>query len=395
MTKQSMAFSIDTDIRLLLPSTSLDSLCRCPAPSDTSANLRTGLLCTTKLITLQLNHEMLALYYGIGGFISFESRNAQWGTGAIKAISLMLKQELPGLRGFSETNIKRMRQFYEAWFPYFTNRPFQMGDLELTVSDKAIIIRPLTTGDLSEQDLKAFLSVGFTLHGILLSKTETLDERLFYIRMCAEKFWDADELRYHIGEGLYTDNRIQQTNFGTTIADDSYRRKALQSFKDEYLVDFVNIEDEDAFDERVLENEIVRNIKNFIMAMGTDFTFMGNQYHLKVGEEDYYVDLLFYHRRLRCLVAAELKRGRFRAEYVGKLNLYLSALDEYVKLPDENPSIGIILCRSKDDKVVEFSFRDTFKAMGVATYKTRKEIEAKQEIENQFLRMGEELKKLL
>jgi hypothetical protein len=343
----------------------------------------------------KVNHEMLALYYGIGGFISFESRNAQWGTGAIKAISLMLKQELPGLRGFSETNIKRMRQFYEAWSPYFTNRPFQMGDLELTVSDKAIIIRPLTTGDLSDQDLKAFLSVGFTLHGILLSNTETLDERLFYIRMCAEKFWDADELRYHIGEGLYKENRIQQTNFGTTIADDSYRRKALQSFKNEYLVDFVNIEDEDAFDERVLENEIVRNIKNFIMAMGTDFTFMGNQYHLKVGEEDYYVDLLFYHRRLRCLVAAELKRGRFRAEYVGKLNLYLSALDEYVKLPDENPSIGIILCRSKDDKVVEFSFRDTFKAMGVATYKTRKEIEAKQEIENQFLRMGEELKKLL
>ena len=343
----------------------------------------------------KVNHEMLALYYGIGGFISFESRNAQWGTGAIKAISLMLKQELPGLRGFSETNIKRMRQFYEAWSPYFTNRPFQMGDLELTVSDKAIIIRPLTTGDLSDQDLKAFLSIGFTLHGILLSNTETLDERLFYIRMCAEKFWDADELRYHIGEGLYKENRIQQTNFGTTIADDSYRRKALQSFKNEYLVDFVNIEDEDAFDERVLENEIVRNIKNFIMAMGTDFTFMGNQYHLKVGEEDYYVDLLFYHRRLRCLVAAELKRGRFRAEYVGKLNLYLSALDEYVKLPDENPSIGIILCRSKDDKVVEFSFRDTFKAMGVATYKTRKEIEAKQEIENQFLRMGEELKKLL
>lgn len=151
----------------------------------------------------KVNNEMLALYYGIGGFISFESRNAQWGTGAIKAISLMLKQELPGLRGFSETNIKRMRQFYEAWSPYFTNRPFQMGDLELTVSDKAIIIRPLTTGDLSDQDLKAFLSIGFTLHGILLSNTETLDERLFYIRMCAEKFWDADELRYHIGEGLY------------------------------------------------------------------------------------------------------------------------------------------------------------------------------------------------
>lgn len=343
----------------------------------------------------KVNHEMLALYYGIGGFISYESRNAQWGTGAIKAISRMLKQELPGLRGFSESNIKRMRQFYEAWSPYFINRPFGTGDLTLSVSDKTIIIRPLTTGELTEQDLKAFLSVGFSLHDILLSKTETLEERLFYIRLCATKFWDGDELKFHISEKLYKKNQIRQTNFETTITDDSYRQKALRCFKDEYLVEFVNIEDDEVIDERVLENEIVRNIKNFIMAMGSDFTYMGNQYHLKVGEEDYYVDLLFYHRRLRCLVAVELKRGKFRPEYVGKLNLYLSALDEYVKLPDENPSIGIILCRYKDDKVVEFSFRDTFKAMGVATYKTGKEIEAKQEIENQFLKMGEELKKLL
>lgn len=343
----------------------------------------------------KVNHEMLALYYGIGGFISYESRNAQWGTGAIKAISRMLKQELPGLRGFSESNIKRMRQFYEAWSPYFINRPFGTGDLTLSVSDKSIIIRPLSTGELTEQDLNAFLSVGFSLHDILLSKTETLEERLFYIRLCATKFWDGDELKFHIAEKLYKKNQIRQTNFETTITDDSYRQKALRCFKDEYLVEFVNIEDDEVIDERVLENEIVRNIKNFIMAMGLDFTYMGNQYHLKVGEEDYYVDLLFYHRRLRCLVAVELKRGKFRPEYVGKLNLYLSALDEYVKLPDENPSIGIILCRYKDDKVVEFSFRDTFKAMGVATYKTGKEIEAKQEIENQFLKMGEELKKLL
>ena len=342
-----------------------------------------------------VNHEMLALYYGIGGFISTESRSAQWGSGAIKTISAMLKQELPGLRGFSETNIKRMRQFYEVWCPYFTNRPFETGDLTIAVSDKAIAIRPLATGELSEQDLKSFLSVGFTLHDILLGKTKTLDERLFYIRLCAERFWDADELKYHLKEKLYNPNTIQQTNFARTIDNAVYRQKALQSFKDEYLVDFVNIEDGEVVDERMLENAIVHNIKNFIMAMGSDFTFMGNQYRLKVGDEEFYVDLLFYHRRLRCLVAVELKRGRFHSEYVGKLNLYLSALDEYVKLPDENPSIGIILCRSKDDKVVEFSFRDTFKAMGVATYKTRREFEAKQEIENQFIKMGEELKKLL
>ena len=344
----------------------------------------------------KVNHEMLALYYGIGGFISTERRNAQWGSGAIKTIAAMLKAELSGLRGFSEVNIKRMRLFYEAWSPYFENRPLLTDDLKVAVAEKSIVIRPLTTDELSEEDLTAFLSIGFTHHDVILSRTKSLEERLFYIRNAAEKFWDVDDLKYHIKEHLYKSNQIQQTNFAVTISDQAYRQKALQSFKDEYLVDFVNIEDEDALDERMLENEIVRNIKNFIMAMGgADFTYMGNQYHVKVGEEDYYIDLLFFHRRLRCLVAVELKRGRFHAEYVGKLNLYLSALVEYVKLPDENPSIGIILCRSKDNKVVEFSFRDTFKAMGVATYKTKKEIEAQKEIESQLLKMGEGLKELL
>ncbi len=353
-----------------------------------------------------VNHEMLALYYGIGGFISNESRSAQWGSSAIKTISAMLKQELPGLRGFSEGNIKKMRLFYEAWPQFDRNRASATHDSAIDIiSNRAltthdlnlseIMVRPLATDELTSAEVQAFSNIGFTHHYEIIKKAESLQERLYYIQLCATKFWNVDELKYHLKEKLYKPNTIQLTNFATTIDNTAYRQKALQSFKNEYLVDFVNIEDGEVVDERVLENEIVRNIKNFIMAMGTDFTYMGNQYYLKVGEEDYYVDLLFYHRRLRCLVAVELKRGKFHSEYVGKLNLYLSALDEYVKLPEENPSIGIILCRSKDDKVVEFSFRDTFKAMGVATYKTKREIEVQREIENQFITMGEELKKLL
>jgi RecB family endonuclease NucS len=121
-------------------------------------------------------------------------------------------------------------------------------------------------------------------------------------------------------------------------------------------------------DERLLENEIVLHIKKFIMALGSDFSFLGNQYRLEVDEKEYYIDLLFYNRRIQCLVAIELKRGEFKPEYVGKLNFYLSALDEYVKLPHENPSIGIILCKSQSKKTVEFAFRDTNKPMGVAIY---------------------------
>lgn len=355
-----------------------------------------------------VNREMLSLYYSIGGFISRESRNAKWGSGAISAISALLKEELPGLRGFSEGNIKKMRLFYEAW-PQFINRASATHDfveeaelkrasathVSAPFDNRQIVLVQLDTEEFSKTDVESFLSVGFTHHYEIIKKSADLAERLFYIRLCAEKCWSIDELKYHLKENLYKTENIQTTNFCSTIQNEEHRQRALQSFKDEYLVDFINIEDDEIVDERILENAIVRNIKNFIMAMGPDFTFMGNQYRLKVGDEEFYVDLLFYHRRLRCLVAVELKRGRFHSEYVGKLNLYLSALDEYVKLPDENPSIGIILCRSKDDKVVEFAFRDTFKAMGVATYKTERELAARQEIESQFMKMGEELKKLL
>ncbi|MFO7879245.1 MAG: PDDEXK nuclease domain-containing protein, partial [Bacteroidales bacterium] len=147
--------------------------------------------------------------------------------------------------------------------------------------------------------------------------------------------------------------------------------KAMRAFKDQYLLDFVNIEDaDDEIDERVLENEIVNNIKKFIMSLGPDFTFMGNQYRLLVDEEEYFIDLLFFHRGLQALVAFDLKKAKFKPEYVGKMNFYLSALDDLIKHPRENPSIGIILCKEKDNKKVEYSFRDFTKPMGVAQYKT-------------------------
>ena len=212
-----------------------------------------------------------------------------------------------------------------------------------------------------------FMSVGFTNHMLILFKVKDERERLFYICQCAHDSWSIDTLKYHIAEDLYhKQGSIRQTNFNHTISDDDFKRKALQSFKDE----FINIEDPEDVDERVIEQSIIQNIKNFIMAFGKDFAFMGNQYHLEVEGHDYYIDLLFFSRKLRSLVAFELKRGEFKPEYTGKLNFYLSALDEYVKLPNENPSIGIILCKSKSDKIVELSFRDTSKPMGVATYCT-------------------------
>ncbi|MBR4838658.1 MAG: DUF1016 family protein [Bacteroidales bacterium] len=325
-----------------------------------------------------VNKEVLALYYAIGGYISSQSRLVSWGANAIGTISTLLQQELPGLRGFSETNIKRMRLFYEAWCRLFENRPLIADDLSGDIiplgENSQIIIRPLLADELPANLLDAFLAVGFSHHSEIIAKVKDIDQRLFYIEQCAIGFWSKEKLIYNLKDNLFEKKGMMPNNFIKTITNTDLRNKSLLSFKDEYFLDFVNIEDPDEIDERVLEQQIVHNIKNFIMALGGDFSFMGNQYRIVVDEKEYFIDLLFFNRRLQALVAIELKRGEFRPEYAGKLNFYLSALDEYVKLPNENSSIGIVLCKNKDEKTVEFAFRDIHKPMGVATYRTSAEL---------------------
>lgn len=223
--------------------------------------------------------------------------------------------------------------------------------------------------------MKYFLSIGFTHHNEILSKSKTIPERLFYIEKCATEFWSYRILQFHLKENLFVNQGKLPNNFKKTISDIDLRHKALLSFKDEYLLDYINIETpDDNYDERVLENEIVANIKNFIMSLGNDFSFIGNQYRLIVEEQEYFIDLLFFNRRLQSLVAIELKRGSFKPEFFGKMNFYLSALDDLVRLPHENQSIGIILCKSQKQSVVEYAIRDMKKPMGVANYKIASEL---------------------
>lgn len=318
-----------------------------------------------------VNKQAITLYYNVGEYISYRSRKCHWGAGAIKTLSTLLRQELPGLRGFSETSIKDMRIFFEQWQSVFENRQSLTADLGSTLSPigELIINRQLTTAVLTAEQLEMFFNVAFTHHREILRKTSTLNERLFYIQKCATEFWQVPKLKYALNDGLFEKEKIQTTNFPQVISEDSLRRRALEAFKNNYLFDFVDWEDDnDVIDEKVLETQIVKNIKNFIMAFGQDFTFMGNQYRLTVEDEDLFVDLLFYHRGLRCLVAVELKSGKFKGAYAGQLNTYLSALDDLVRRPDENPSIGLILCKEKSDKMVEYAFRNTTTPMGVATY---------------------------
>ena len=339
-----------------------------------------------------VNKEILTLYYWVGNYVSINSRAGTWNTNAIATISQLLQQELPGLTGFSETNIKNMRAFYEAWSPVL-NWQLLAADMDNIMIIKELQNRQPAVADLTAEDFECFLNIGFTHHREIIRKTQTLEERLFYIRKCAKEFWSKETLKYHLNENLYAkQGSIQQTNFNQTIDNSSFKQKALQSFKDEYLLDFINVENPDFMDEMEIEQEIVQNVKNFIMAFGSDFAFMGNQYRIEVAGKEFVIDLLFYSRRLKSLVAFELKRGEFKPEYTGKMNFYLAALDKYVKLPDENPSIGIILCKNKNEEIVELSFSDTSKPMGVAIYHTSKELPIR-------LKEGlpdiEELKKLL
>lgn len=329
------------------------------------------------------NKELLKLYFGIGQYVSFHSRNKNWGKGAIDSISSLLQQELHGLRGFSATNIKNMRLFYEGWEfmqPFLIDEKvplFQFSEEELNQQlpsaelNNGFVIRQLPTDELENEFVTMFFKNGFTHHIAILNNTENIEERIFYIQKTATEFWNNTTLKYHLKSDLYQRQGKLAHNFQTTLSENSFRQKALMAFKDEMLLDFINIEDPDEEpNERVLENAIVQNIKKFIMALGSEFSFIGNQHRLIIENEEYFIDLLFFNRKIQSLVAIELKKGKFRAEYVGKMNLYLSALDEMEKQPHENPSIGIILCKEKNNKIVEFAFRDTSKPMGVVTYKT-------------------------
>ena len=329
------------------------------------------------------NKEQLSLYYGIGSYVSKNSREGFWGKGAIEAISKQLQKELPGLRGFSATNIKNMRSFYEEWSPVINRQPMAdenktltaVGDSEL---DEQMLLMEIRQPIADKFNWSDFIAIGFSHHIEIITKAKSLDARLFYIHESATRFWNKYTLRDYLKADLYNHRGSLPNNFTTTMPSTKQALKAVNAFKDEYLLDFINVEELDALDEdlneRMLEKSIVDNIKRFILTFGQDFIFVGNQYRLEVEGEEMFVDLLFFNRELNSLVAVELKSGKFRSSYLGQLSIYLSALDTYVRKPHENPAIGILLCRDVNQSFVEFAIRDYDKPMGVATYKATKDM---------------------
>lgn len=334
-----------------------------------------------------VNKELILLYFGIGKKISELATKEAWGNKVLEQISKELQSELPGLRGFSSGNLKKMRVFADFWIAHLKISSTLPNQLENPLAEFSSAL----PNQLPKSFADYFFSVSFTHHYSISSKCERFEEAIFYLEKVALEFWNYRHLEKQIAENLYSKRGALPNNFNNTLTHNHFE-KALKTFKDEYLLDFINIEDGDEENERVLEHEIVRNIKKFILSIGNDFAFMGNQYRLIVEEQEYFIDLLFYNRKLQCLVGFELKAGKFKPEYLGKMNFYLSALDDLIKQPHENPSIGIILCKEKSNKIVEYSFRDFNKAMGVATYKTSNELPAKYK---EILPDADSLKQLL
>jgi len=328
--------------------------------------IKSAILQNRYRVAVNANAEMLSLYYGVGKYISANTRSGKWGTGALETISNQLQGEISGLRGFSPSNMKNMRMFYEQWASALElNRQLATGDLGSDIAQ----IRQLPTGELNESKISAFCRVGFTHHMEILTKCKAIEERWYYILRCADEFWSVENLKNHLRANEYATYGSLPNNFKLTIPDEKTVAIATRSFRDEYLLDYIDIKEPDDYNERDVENAIVAKITKFVMTMGEGFSFIKNQYRLLVDEEEFFVDMLFYERNLQCLVAIELKKDKFRPADLGQLSFYLSALDKYVRKPNENRTIGILLCQEMKKTVVELAVQDYDKPMGVATYR--------------------------
>lgn len=285
-----------------------------------------------------VNKELINLYWDIGKLIVERQKSSGWGKSIVETLSHDLQNEFPGITGFSVRNLWYIRTFYSI---YSGNRKLQ----------------PLVA------------EIGWTHNVIIFERTKNDLEREFYIRMTRKFGWTKNVLIHQIENQSFQKYSLNQTNFDKTLPAE-YKHQAKFAVKDEYTFDFLELGEE--YNEHQLELALLNNIRKFLIELGGDFTLVGNQYKLNVGRKEYFVDLLLFHRKLRSLVAIDLKVGEFKPEFIGKMQFYLSALNDKIKLENENPSIGLILCKEKDQLIVEYALRDSTQPIGVSTYKITK-----------------------
>ncbi|NMZ32061.1 DUF1016 domain-containing protein [Pseudomonas protegens] len=283
-----------------------------------------------------VNTELVELYWQVGAYISRKIEAAEWGDGVVRQLADYLARQQPGLRGFTRRNLFRMRQFYEVYR--------------------------------GEEKVSAVLTqLPWTQNLIILAQGKCAQEREFYLRMAIQEQWSTRELERQIKSALFERTLSHPANATATLK--QARPEALKVFKDAYMVEFLGLAQ--GHDEADLHQGLVRQLKDFLIEMGRDFCFVASGYPLQVGGRDFVLDLLLFHRGLNCLVAVELKVGRFEPEYLGKLDFYLEALDRQVRKPHENPALGVLLCASKEDEVVEYALNRSLSPALIAEYRTQ------------------------
>lgn len=287
-----------------------------------------------------VNNKLVKMYREIGEIVYTKQQSAGWGNSTVEQFAKDLRESFPGIKGFSAQNIWHMRTFHLA---YANNERLRTLSGEISWSNNIAI----------------------------LDKCKDPLEREFYIRMAKSKKWSYRVLINHISNKTYEKTLLNQTNFDQTLPE-SLKHEAKVSVKDEYVFDFLELDKE--YTESELEKSIIAKIEHFLREMGGIFAFIGSQYRLEVGDQEFFIDLLLYHRRLKSLVAIELKIGKFIPEYVGKMQFYLAVLDDQVRMEGENPSIGIILCKEKNRTIVEYALKQSAKSIGVAAYQMVSEL---------------------
>ncbi len=282
-----------------------------------------------------VNTQLINLYWEIGKSIA-EKQSENWGKAVVPTLSEELQLEFPGIGGFSVGNLWLMAQFYSEY-----------QAVEFLV--------PLVR------------EISWSKHITILKKCKNNQERQFYILSTKKFGWTKNVLIHQIENKTFEKYLLNQTNFESTLSE-TIKKQAFLAVKDEYTFDFLNLANEHS--ESELEQALIQNIRSFLLELGHNYTFIGNQYKITVSDKEYFIDLLLYHRQLQCLIAIELKIGEFLPEYKGKMEFYLSVLNEKIKLPHENESIGIIICKTKDRTIVEYSLKSSNMPIGVATYQT-------------------------
>lgn len=314
---------------------------------------------------LSVNRELITLYGDIGRLITEKQADEGWGAKVIDRLANDLKNELsPEIKGFSTRNMKRMKAFYKE-YPVLP----EMIEKDQVPENKENIKVPQAVAQFPDhlmQDLqKHAMQIPWGHNIILIEKVKDLKERLWYMQQTFENGWSRNILSLQIKSNLYMRQGNAISNFDKTLPP-FQSDLAQQTLKDPYIFDFLTLDSE--FKERELETGLINHLQDFLIELGIGFAFVGRQYRLEVGEKDFYVDLLFYHLKLRCFIVIELKKGPFEPDYAGKLNFYLNVVDDKLRHPDDNPTIGLILCQDKNEMIAEYALRGINKAIGVSEY---------------------------